>query len=111
IYGCGQAEYDMALAKFDDESSAVGAGDIQSSHAPMPGIIEKVLVKEGDEVQHGQPLVVMTAMKMEYTIRAPAHCKVAAVSCTPGTNVPKGKVLVKFASLEQSEGEAVAQHA
>ncbi|PIO71526.1 Carbamoyl-phosphate synthase L chain, ATP binding domain protein [Teladorsagia circumcincta] len=111
IYGCGQSEYDMALAKFDDESSAVGAGDIQSSHAPMPGIIEKVLVKEGDEVQHGQPLVVMTAMKMEYTIRAPAHCKVAAVSCTPGTNVPKGKVLVKFASLEQSEGEAVAQHA
>ncbi|KAK6057987.1 putative methylcrotonoyl-CoA carboxylase, alpha subunit [Cooperia oncophora] len=111
VCGSGQAEYDMSLASFDEESSTVGAGDIQSSHAPMPGIIEKVLVKEGDEVQHGQPLVVMTAMKMEYTIRAPAHCKVAAVSCAPGKNVPKGKVLVKFASLEQTEAQAVAQHA
>ncbi|XGW30915.1 hypothetical protein V3C99_009686 [Haemonchus contortus] len=111
VCGSGQAEYEMTLTNFNEDSSAVGAGDIQTSHAPMPGVIEKVLVKDGDEVQLGQPLVVMTAMKMEYIIRAPAHCKVAAVSCEAGKNVPKGKVLVKFASLEQDEAQKVAQHA
>ncbi|VDO77295.1 unnamed protein product [Heligmosomoides polygyrus] len=68
-------------------------------------------VKQSDEVQHGQPLVVMTAMKMEYILRAPAHCKVAAVSCAAGKNVAKGATLVSFASLEEAGAEVVAQHA
>ncbi|EYC16108.1 hypothetical protein Y032_0034g2801 [Ancylostoma ceylanicum] len=105
VYGSAQSEYHiMSPDSFEEESGAAGAGVIQSSHAPMPGIIEKVLVKPGDEVQQGQPLVVMTAMKMEYIIRAPAHCKIASVSCAPGKNVAKNALLVKFSSVE-SDGE------
>jgi acetyl/propionyl-CoA carboxylase alpha subunit len=38
--------------------------------SPMPGKIIKVLVKQGDEVIKGAPLVIMEAMKMEHTIKA-----------------------------------------
>lgn len=33
--------------------------------APMPGVVDKVFVKPGDEVEEGQPMLVMIAMKME----------------------------------------------
>ncbi|WKY04457.1 hypothetical protein Q1695_005451 [Nippostrongylus brasiliensis] len=111
VYGAGQAEYDTTQQVHGEEAGAGGAGAMLSSHAPMPGIIEKVLVKEGDEVQRGQPLVVMTAMKMEYIIRAPADCKIKSVPCAAGKNVAKGAVLVKFASLDENEAKAAAQQA
>lgn len=38
-----------------EEESAAEAGHIKSSHAPMPGIVEKVLVKAGDEVTELHP--------------------------------------------------------
>ncbi|VDM32761.1 unnamed protein product [Toxocara canis] len=64
--------------------------------APMPGVVEKVLVKVGDRVKHGQALVVMVAMKMEYIIRAPCDAIIHSVQCVAGTNVPKNAHLVKF---------------
>ncbi|KAK6747922.1 hypothetical protein RB195_000870 [Necator americanus] len=113
IYGAGEAEYEIISSdSFEQEDGASGGGVAQSSHAPMPGIIEKVLVKPGDEVQPGQPLVVMTAMKMEYIIRAPAHCTVASVSCAPGKNVAKNVVLVKFSPIDvggEQEKKTAAQ--
>ncbi|VDK52110.1 unnamed protein product [Cylicostephanus goldi] len=70
VLGSGQSEYNLASTdSFEGGDTATGTGMIKSSHAPMPGIIEKVLVKAGDEVRQGDPLVVMTAMKMEYIIR------------------------------------------
>ncbi|VDL76925.1 unnamed protein product [Nippostrongylus brasiliensis] len=103
VYGAGQAEYDTAQQVHGEEAGAGSAGAMLSSHAPMPGIIEKV--------QRGQPLVVMTAMKMEYIIRAPADCKIKSVPCAAGKNVAKGAVLVKFASLDENEAKAAAQQA
>jgi 3-methylcrotonyl-CoA carboxylase alpha subunit len=47
--------------------------------ALMPGRIVKLLVKAGDEVKQGQPLLIMEAMKMEHTIHSPRDGKVARV--------------------------------
>lgn len=41
------------------------AGALDDPVAPMPGVIERVLTKEGATVEQGEPLVVMIAMKME----------------------------------------------
>ncbi|XP_062621454.1 methylcrotonoyl-CoA carboxylase subunit alpha, mitochondrial-like [Saccostrea cucullata] len=64
--------------------------------APMPGVIEKVLVSPGTEVQKGDPLLVMIAMKMEYIIRAPKDAKVQTILYNEGETVAKGTTLVHF---------------
>ena len=64
--------------------------------APMPGLIVRVNVSPGDQVQAGQGLVVMEAMKMENELRASGNGKVSAVRVTPGTAVEKGAVLVEL---------------
>ena len=62
--------------------------------APMSGTIVAVLVKAGDEVAQGAPLVVLEAMKMEHTIAAPARGIVTAVNCVVGERVAEGTDLV-----------------
>jgi acetyl/propionyl-CoA carboxylase alpha subunit len=63
--------------------------------APMPGLIRKVLVSEGEEVEAGQPLVVLEAMKTEQTLRAPYAGVVQALHCREGEVVQEGVILVE----------------
>jgi 3-methylcrotonyl-CoA carboxylase alpha subunit len=67
-----------------------------SMAAPMPGIVLKVLVKKGDPVTKGAPLVILEAMKMEHQIAAPKEGVVAAVNCTEGELVQPGVELVSL---------------
>ena len=64
--------------------------------APMPGLIGRVNVAEGDSVQPGQGVVVMEAMKMENELRASAAGTVKAIHVSPGKAVEKGTVLVEL---------------
>jgi pyruvate carboxylase subunit B len=64
--------------------------------APMPGLIVRVAVAEGDEVRAGQPLVVMEAMKMENELRSPAAGRVRSVVAQVGAAVEKGALLVEL---------------
>jgi 3-methylcrotonyl-CoA carboxylase alpha subunit len=72
------------------------AGDAHAGSllSPMPGKIVKVAVKVGDKVAKGAPLVIMEAMKMEHTIRAPAPGVVESVRYNVGEIVEEKKVLV-----------------
>ena len=65
--------------------------------APMPGLIVRVNVQEGDAVSAGQGLVVMEAMKMENELRSTAAGTVQRVLVAPGTAVEKGALLVELA--------------
>ncbi len=62
----------------------------------MPGVIRALLSQKGALVEAGEALVVMEAMKMEHTIRAPAKGIVAAINCAEGDMVTAGAVLVNF---------------
>ena len=62
--------------------------------APMPGLVVRVAVEEGDRVPAGAALVVIEAMKMENELRAPRAGTVAKVLVRPGTAVEKGATLV-----------------
>lgn len=64
--------------------------------APMSGRIVSVLVKIGDHVSKDQPLVIMEAMKMEHTIKAPEDGIVSAVHFVEGDLVDEGLALISF---------------
>jgi pyruvate carboxylase subunit B len=64
--------------------------------APMPGMVMKVSVEAGQQVEAGTALVVLEAMKMENELRAPTAGVVKGVKVKPGEAVEKGQVLVEF---------------
>ena len=68
--------------------------------APMPGKVVQVLVEAGAEVEAGQPLIVLEAMKMEHTLSAPAEGRIAALRYAAGDLVEEGVELVEFAAAE-----------
>jgi biotin carboxyl carrier protein len=61
--------------------------------APMPGKIVRVLVNEGDQVEAGQGLLVVEAMKMQNEIKSPKTGAVRKLVAAPGANVNAGDVL------------------
>jgi pyruvate carboxylase subunit B len=64
--------------------------------APMPGLVVKVEVGEGDEVARGQSLLIIEAMKMENELKADGHLRVTRVPVSPGDTVEKDQILVEF---------------
>ena len=64
--------------------------------APMPGTVVKVFVGEGDEVEEGQLLMILEAMKMEQPVAAPHAGRVASLPYGEGTLVPGGAVLAEI---------------
>jgi acetyl/propionyl-CoA carboxylase alpha subunit len=86
-------------APLDPDTAAreAGGGAEQSAlTAPMPGTVIRVLVREGDEVQPRQPLVVLEAMKMETPVVSPYAAVVRAVHVSEGARVAGGELLVEL---------------
>ncbi|HKL65471.1 MAG TPA: acetyl/propionyl/methylcrotonyl-CoA carboxylase subunit alpha [Roseovarius sp.] len=63
---------------------------------PMPGMIVKVDVAEGEEVQEGQALCTVEAMKMENILRAERKATVAKVNAAPGDSLAVDDVIMEF---------------
>ncbi|MNE60448.1 Acetyl-/propionyl-coenzyme A carboxylase alpha chain [compost metagenome] len=77
--------------------------EVEASHAhhggltaPMNGSIVRVLVEAGQQVEAGTALVVLEAMKMEHSIRAPHAGVVKALYCSEGELVNEGTALVEL---------------
>jgi hypothetical protein len=62
--------------------------------APMPGRMVRVLVEVGDEVEEGQAVVVIEAMKMQNELKSPKAGRVAKIAVAVGDAVGSGDVLV-----------------
>ena len=100
---CRQAKSGMSSAaartaslSLADPLAHAGEEEPHGGHltAPMSGSIVAVLVKPGDKVERGAPLVILEAMKMEHTIAAPAAGVVAAVHYRAGDRVREGADLI-----------------
>jgi len=81
------------------EADAAGAG--AGLTAPMNGTIVALLAEVGSAVEADTPLLVMEAMKMEHTIRAPAAGKVESFFYQPGDLVDGGAELLDFTADEE----------
>ena len=64
--------------------------------APMPGLVLKTEVGEGDEVRKGTPLFIIEAMKMENIIKASADGKIKKLFVSAGQAIDKNDKLVEF---------------
>ncbi len=76
--------------RFPEPGGGAAAGGLT---APMPGRVVKVLVAEGQAVDAHAPLIVLEAMKMEHTVRAPVAGVVGAVHVAVGDQVEVDQVL------------------
>ncbi|MEP9362859.1 biotin carboxylase N-terminal domain-containing protein [Nocardioides sp. CN2-186] len=77
---------------FGDHAADLGDGTIVS---PMPGTVLDVRVADGDRVEAGQLLVVLEAMKMELSLKAPFDGTVAALAASTGAQVALGATLLE----------------
>ena len=82
--------------------------DAGAVHAPAPAVVVSVTVRPGDEVQAGDRLVVLEAMKMEMPVLAPFAGRVREVLVTPNLQVGPGTALVMIEPVSLVTGTAPA---
>jgi biotin carboxyl carrier protein len=88
----------LAVKVDDPRDASEGSGEVatqglQKIVAQMPGKVVRVLVAQGDEVQAGQGLVVVEAMKMQNELKAPRAGRIASLLTREGATVLAGEVL------------------
>ena len=62
----------------------------------MPGLVLQVLAMEGQQLEAGDPLLVLESMKMENVLRCSESVQIAQIRVTPGQTVDKGQALINF---------------
>lgn len=73
--------------------------------APLNGNILDIKVKPGDSIEVGDPLLVMSAMKLETEIPSEVRGKVLSIKCAVGEQVSSDQVLVETEGYEMLEEE------
>src|SRR4029077_1733908 len=73
-----------------------GVGGSDAGVSPMQGTVLTVLVSDGDEVEPGQVICVVEAMKMENEVRAPRAGTVHSLSVEPGRPVTTGQIICEI---------------
>lgn len=93
----------LYAAQIEDEREkrlkAAGAGGVTQTgeftlRAPMPGLIVKVNVNEGDMVKKGNVLVILESMKMQNELKSPRDGKVTRVQVKAGDSVEQRQSMV-----------------
>ena len=95
-------ERTRALASLAGGAHAAGDANIR---APMPGLVSNVLIEEGAEVQRGQAVIVLEAMKMENDLTTPQPGIVKSLRVAKGQTVNQGDLLAVIGSPAGSVDE------
>lgn len=75
----------------------VGASkQVNAIKAPMPGLILEISVSAGQEVQEGDTLLILEAMKMENVFTSPRSGVIKSIAVSKGQAVDKGQLLLEF---------------
>ncbi len=89
-----QDEYDLLVKKMGLSANIIHK--ISTIKAPMPGLVLSILVEPGQEVVHGEPMLILEAMKMENVIKSPGEGRVKRIVVEKGKPVDKGEVLIEM---------------
>jgi biotin carboxyl carrier protein len=94
--------YSMTITdQFDELLHKLGMDNLNTLKvselkAPMPGMVLKVLVSEGEAVKKGSNLLILEAMKMENVIKSPADVVIKLIKVSPADKVEKNQVMMIF---------------
>lgn len=88
--------YSGELTRKSHASGGVDLSGEQDLVAQFPGKVRKVLVKAGEKVSEGQPLLMVEAMKMEFPVKAPASGTVEKIHVEDGQQLSPGDRFVDF---------------
>lgn len=69
---------------------------VEPLKAPMPGLVLKILVEEGQEIKKGTPLLILEAMKMENVFKATADATIEKILVEEGQAIEKAAVLIEL---------------
>ncbi|HET8679140.1 MAG TPA: biotin/lipoyl-containing protein [bacterium] len=83
------------------ETRARVAASGHDVRAPMPGVVTRLFVREGQIVAAGDPLYVVEAMKIETVIRAPAAGRVERIHSAPGAQIEAGAIVIEVKPSER----------
>lgn len=87
-------EQDLLLDRLGFKTAAeIGEGEL---NAPMPGKILEILVEEGDEVELGEPVAILEAMKMENELKAPVSGVIESISVAKGDSLEKNAAILEI---------------
>jgi pyruvate carboxylase subunit B len=84
------------IVESDETTSTAEAGSGYAVNAPMPGLVLRISVKEGDAVDEGDELIIVEAMKMETPVMAPRSGTVESISVDQGEQVQGGQFLLEI---------------
>lgn len=87
-------ELDQMLDKMG--YGAASGKHIREIRAPMPGLVLDIAVKDGQEVNEGDKILILEAMKMENSITIQANARIKKINVSAGQAVEKGQVLVEL---------------
>lgn len=78
------------------QATSPSESNLKMVHAPLPGVIVDIKVKEGEQVAYGQELCVLEAMKMKNVIRANREGKIKTIYMHVGDQVQHNSLLMEF---------------
>ncbi len=85
-------QYDELLKNLGLEN--INNNKLKEIKAPMPGLVLKVFVNEGEEVKKGENLLVLEAMKMENMIKSPKDIIIRKINVNYGDKVEKNQIMI-----------------
>jgi methylmalonyl-CoA carboxyltransferase small subunit len=85
-----------APAASPDGAAGVAVNEQKVCRSPISGIVVRVTAQVGQQIQVGDGVLVLEAMKMETDITAPVAGKVSRIDVNVGDSVKGGQVLVEF---------------
>ncbi|GBD38190.1 Glutaconyl-CoA decarboxylase subunit gamma [bacterium HR37] len=92
-----------AISERERAKAKGGASGTQEIKAPMPSRVVKILKREDEEVEEGEGVIVIEAMKMESELKSPMEGKIREVRVKEGDTVESGVVLVVISPNEASQ--------